>query len=483
MTALLLAAVNTRAVVFTNFYEFNFPYSFSIFPNSGLLSSGNTLYGTTPWGGSYGYGTVFKVNTDGTGFTNLYNFDETNGDYPFGTLVLSGNTLYGTTSGFNDDLDQTGDGTVFSVNTDGTDFTNLYIFNSVDGQLADGSTPFAGLTLCGNTLYGTTALNDILNGNSGTIFAINTDGTGFTNLYSFTETILGAENYDSIGTNSDGAWPIGVLTLSGNTLYGTAQLGGIYGFGAVFAVNIDGTDFTNLHSFSQLYTDSSLVNTNSDGINPVAGLILSGNTLYGTTQGGGFYGSGTVFAVNTDGTGFTNLYNFSATSPHTSSTSISTNSDGADPAGGLVLCGNTLYGTTAAGGANGAGTVFAVDTDGTGFTNLYTFTALSALAYYGGTNSDGAYPFSGLVLSGNTLYGTTTEGGSSGGGTVYTLSLGPITLNIQLNGNNVILTWGNPAFLLQAATNIGGVYATVPGATSPYTNTISGIQQFYRLIN
>ncbi len=309
MTALLLAAVNTRAVVFTNLYDFNISYNGDEgpFPNSGLLLSGNTLYGTTPQGGSYGYGTVFAVNIDGTGFTNLYSFDETNGDYPFGTLVMSGNTLYGTTSGFGG-----GGGTVFSINTDGTGFTNLYIFYSVDGQTPNGLEPIAGLTLSGNTLYGTSSGVGPFAGSFGAVFSINTDGTGFTNLYSFSEPI-GDGGLDTIGTNSDGAQPIGVLTLSGNTLYGTTAFGGTNGYGTVFAVNTDGTGFTNLHNFAQFYYNSSLGSlTNSDGDNPVAGLILSGNTLYGTAQVRGFYGSGTVFAVNTDGTDFTNLYNFTA---------------------------------------------------------------------------------------------------------------------------------------------------------------------------
>src|SRR5215471_8503581 len=58
--------------------------------------------------------------------------------------------------------------------------------------------------------------------------------------------------------------------------------------------------FTILHSF-----------TRSDGRYPYGGLVLSGNTLYGTASGGGSSGNGAVFAVNTDGTGFTNLYYFS----------------------------------------------------------------------------------------------------------------------------------------------------------------------------
>ncbi len=131
---------------------------------------------------------------------------------------------------------------------------------------------------------------------SGTVFAVNTDGTGFTTLHSFTGTIRSVTGFD---TNSDGAGPQGGLILSGNTLYGTATVGGSSGAGTVFAVNTDGTGFTTLHSFTAA---TELIRR--------AGLILSGNTLYGTANGGDSSGGGTVFAVNTDGTGFTTLHNF-----------------------------------------------------------------------------------------------------------------------------------------------------------------------------
>ena len=78
------------------------------------------------------------------------------------------------------------------------------------------------------------------------------------------------------------------------------------------------------------------------------------------------------------------------------------------PSAGLVLSGNTLYGTAFNGGSSGVGTVFAVNTNGTGFKTLHSF-----------TGSSGAFPSAGLVLSGNTLYGTTEQGGSSGDGTVF----------------------------------------------------------------
>ena len=84
--------------------------------------------------------------------------------------------------------------------------------------------------------------------------------------------------------------------------------------------------------------------------------VLSGTVLYGTAQFGGFSGEGTVFALNTDGSGFTNLYSFQ---------NIST--DGADPPAGVVLSANTPYGTTDQSAWDGTGTVFAVSTNGQDF--------------------------------------------------------------------------------------------------------------------
>ncbi len=312
-------------------------------PFARLILSGNTLYGTAQAGGSSGNGTVFAVDTDGTGFTNLYSFtalnNNTNSDgaNPFARLILSGNTLYGTAQAGG----SSGNGTVFAVNTDGTGFTNLHSFTALNNNTnSDGANPYAGLILSGNTLYGTAEAGGSLG--KGTVFAVNTNGTGFTNLYSFTG-------------GSDGANPYAGLILSGNALFGTAYDGGSSGYGTAFAVNTNGTGFTNLYSFTG----------GSDGAYPYAGLILSGNTLYGTTFFGGSLGKGTVFAVNTNGTGFTNPYSFTG------------GSDGAYPYAGLILSDNTLYGTAFLGGTLGKGSVFAVNTDGTGFTNLYSFTALN----------------------------------------------------------------------------------------------------------
>src|SRR5204863_283474 len=142
---------------------------------------------------------------------------------------------------------------------------------------------------------------------------------------------------------------------SGNTLYGTAQLGGNNLRGAIFDINTDDTGITNLHSIAAIPIFPGPY-TNSDATHPLAGLILSGSTLYGTASGGGTFGHGTIFKINTDGTGFTNLHIFTPTPGWV-------NSDGAYPYAELTLAGNTLYGTASQGGNNGNGTVFKLNTD------------------------------------------------------------------------------------------------------------------------
>jgi uncharacterized repeat protein (TIGR03803 family) len=401
------------------------------YPQAGLLASGGTLYGTTPAGGASGAGTVFTVTTNGGGFSIVYSFTGGNdGGGPQAGLVLSGNMLYGTAeAGGSNDF-----GTVFAVNTNGSGFTNIYSFTGG----ADGADPEAGLVLSGNTLYGTT----FIGGQSGygAVFRINTDGTGFTNIYSFSDGATGAN-------------PEAGLVLSGNTLYGTTYgpyFGNGSGNGTVFRVNTDGSRPGAVYGFTG----------GSDGANPEAGLVLCGGTLYGTASAGGSDGNGTVFSVKTNGGSFNSyLFDFNG---------------GANPQAGLLLVGNTLYGTTTNGGSSGWGTVFQVNTNLGSFTNLYSFSG----------GSDGASPDAGLLLAGNTLFGTTQTGNyGSGDGTVFALSLPTLapTLNIALSGSHVILSWANAAFSLQTAPTVTGVYANVSNATSPYTNAITSQQQFFRL--
>jgi uncharacterized repeat protein (TIGR03803 family) len=492
---------NDASASFTDLYEFDGGSDDGGYPIAGLLLSGNTLYGSTagvagPEDTAGGNGTLFSINTSGSDFDNLYTFTYSDGAEPYGGgLVNYNNVLYGTTY----EGGSGGNGIVFHVNPDGTDYTVIKNFSpfeydstTTQATNGDGANPQAGLVVGGSTLYGVTYYGGA-NG-YGDVFAVNATGSEFTNLYSFTggndgafpqgnlaysngvlygTTVSGGANNNGTvfsidagganftvvkafsattsNTNGDGANPYGGLLLSGGVLYGTTYNGGTNGDGTVFSLNASTTNFANLHNF----TDG------ADGSHPYGSLILSGSTLYGTAFGDTVTDFGTVFAVNTNASGFTNLYNFTGTN------------DGADPAAGVVLFGNTLYGTTVYGGSNGYGTAFSLETNGGSgnFATLYTF------AY-----ADGANPYAGLLLDDNALYGTTFGGGDIGDGTVFGLTLFPLlSLNIQRSGSNVILTWSDPIYSLQSAPNANGPYATILGATSPYTNAISASHEFFRL--
>ena len=449
-----------------------------------LVLSGNTLYGASYDGGTNGTGAVFAVNTNGT-FTLLHTFSAANTNPATGLftnsdgygaeagMILSGSTLYGTT----ENGGTKGYGVVFKVNTNGTGFQNLHNFtNSTDGSI-----PHT-LVISGNTLFGTTLG---ISGN-GTVFALNTNGTGFTPLHSFPATnfslTTGGPGSGPGYTNTDGVAPSG-LALYGNTLYGTAVWGGTNGNGTVFALNTNGTGFTTLHSFKASRTNSTGVYTNSEGVHPIefGGLILSSNTLYGTANLGGISGNGAVFAVNTNGTGFTNLYNFTATK---SDSFDDTNSDGANPYAGLLLSGNTLYGTAKAGGTNGGGTAFSLTVSSIvvplGVTTTSLPNATNGVAYsqtlmatggqtpYRWTNISGALP-TGLTLATNGIIsGTPTTNGTfnftvkvtdslfSNATQALTLTVGsPPNVTLQPTNSLVTATIGNNVNLSVSVTGTG----------------------------
>ncbi|HUI40545.1 MAG TPA: choice-of-anchor tandem repeat GloVer-containing protein [Terriglobia bacterium] len=198
------------------------------------------------------------------------------------------------------------------------------------------------------------------------------------------------ELHNFAGSPTDGAHPFGSLIRdSAGNLYGTTAGGGAWGSGAVFTVAATGAE-TVLYSFTG----------KADGSGPVGGLVrdAEGN-LYGATAAGGASNYGAVFKLDTTGTEAV-LYSFTG------------GADGANPDAGLVgdAEGN-LYGTTEGGGASGAGVVFKVGANGTEAV-LYAFT--------GGV--DGGRPEAGLLRdSRGNLRGTASSGGPSEAGVVFKL--------------------------------------------------------------
>jgi uncharacterized repeat protein (TIGR03803 family) len=292
------------------------------FPYGGVILSGSTLYGTTRQGGADGFGEVYSIPVGGGTPTILASFDGTHGQNPDAGLILSGGTLYGTTEigGGN------GFGEVFSLPVSGGIPHVLASFGSTNFV---GNMPYAGLTLSGSTLYGTTVGGGP--NNDGQVYSVPVAGGQLTILATFN------------GTN--GEFPYAGVTVSGSTIYGTAENGGANGDGVVFSVPLNGGAPTILASFND-----------ADGALPFASPILSGNTLYGTAQSGsGGNDDGVVYSLPISGGTPTVLASFNEN-----------DADGGVPHSSLTLSGNTLYGTTYSGGGNphpNEGTVY----DGTVF--------------------------------------------------------------------------------------------------------------------
>ena len=287
----------------------------------------------------------------------------------------------------------------------------------------------------------------------------------FTNIYNFQ---AAATNQNGLWTNRLGATPTGALLLLGSTLYGTTGHGGTNGAGCIYSVDTNGVGFTNLYIFSALATNKSGMATNRDGASPAGGLVVSGSTLYGASLDGGTNGSGTLFSIGTNGSGFTTLHYFAAGATNPVLSSI-TNKDGTTPLGGLTLSGSTLYGTTGFGGTNGNGTVFAMATSGADFTNLHTFSMLVS-----SNNLDGANPYAALTLAGSTLYGISQFGGTNGTGTIFSLATnGAAFTNLHNFGRLVEWTSGPYPNIF---TNGDG--ATARGQLTLSGNTLFGTGTF-----
>jgi uncharacterized repeat protein (TIGR03803 family) len=373
---------------------FTLVYTFPSYSSPGwyarVLSVGNTLYGLST--GTYGNGSVFRVNKDGTGYLTLKNFSpvtfngigaSTNSDgaSPLGGLISSGDTLYGTTSagGF------WGLGTVFSLKTNGVDFTVLKHFSGSDGKA-----PYGEVLLVSNVLYGTTAAGGDFH--KGTVFRLNTDGSGFDLLKSF--------------SGSDGLLPLSGLTYSDGVLYGATASGGAWTNGTVFSIHPDGSGFVTLKEF-----------TGQDGASPRYHLVVSGGSIYGTTEGGGL--QSLVYQLSTDGTQYNILKSFSTPDPVSG-----TNDDGAFVQSGLEASGGTLFGSTRDGGFYGSGVLFALRMDGSGYAVLRHFTAGTSNGSGRFVNEDGAAPGP-ITLAGATLYGIARSGGSAGVGTLFGFNIAP----------------------------------------------------------
>jgi uncharacterized repeat protein (TIGR03803 family) len=268
--------------------------------------------------------------------------------------------------------------------------TTLASFNGFDG-----SNPALGVILSGSTIYGLTG------GNYGAI-----NGS---NLFSLP--ISG-------GTPRELASVDGPVVLSGGAFYGVAIFAGSSGDGDVFSLPISGGAPTVLASFD-----------GADGTYPTS-LIVSGNTIYGTTRSD-LNQPGDVFSVPITGGTPTVLATFDPTTEGS-----------LQPV--LVISGSTLYGETSGGGASGDGQVFSLPAAGG---------TVAVLGSFGG--GSGSDPNGNLIGSGSTLYGTTEDDAifslpEAGGTPTILTSLA----SVNLSGNVSLISSGDT--LYGTAENGGG---------------------------
>jgi uncharacterized repeat protein (TIGR03803 family) len=438
---LFCAAVSASAQTFTTVFSFDGQY-----PGPLIQGLDGNLYGNTEEGGSNSHkpdGTAYKLTPTGT-LTSLYSFCSrshcADGNEPGAGLVLSADgNFYGTTN-FGGGLNGTlGFGTVFKITQTG-DLKVLYDFCS-QPNCEDGEGPISGLLLAtdGN-FYGTTQRGGGVI-DDGTIFKI-TPGGVLTTLYSFGSTF-----------GANGISPNGLTQGADGNFYGTTS-GGALGYGTVFKLSLPDDVLTMLYAFCAQANCT-------DGSYPNAALIqASDGNLYGTTREGGTNALGTIFKVTPGGT-LTTLYSFCAQANC---------EDGAYPQAPLIQMDGNFYGTTN-GQIHCCATLFRFSSGGT-LTTLHTFSSNEGF-------------LTGLMqATSGYLYGATSAGGTSGDGTVFSMSVGlspfietlpasskagvhVIILGNSLTGSTAVNFNGSAAaFTVVSDTEIT---ATVPvGATSGF---------------
>ncbi|HLY58523.1 MAG TPA: choice-of-anchor tandem repeat GloVer-containing protein, partial [Stellaceae bacterium] len=341
-------------------------------------------------------------------------------------------------------------------------FQTLHAFGGSDGFASQ--TPLVA-DASGN-LYGTAAEGG--SSNRGVVFELSPPGTSGG---AWTYTVI-----HNFGGATDGADILGGLAFNAfGTLFGTSYMGGTADQGMIYALVPPKTE-------GAAWTQPRLFNfgpSNLTGYWPASGLVFRSGKFYGTASYGGSNEGGLVFAlVPPTGTGqpWTEsvLYDFQAYG----------SGDGYSPQAGLAFDSkDNIYGTTISGGANSNGAVFELSpVTGGGWTETVIYS-------FGEQANDGSLPHGPLLPgAGGVLYGTTSQGGTAGAGTVFELVPGSggwtekILYSFANNNIDGIGPQGPLAIdstgRIYGATPFGGtkafgtIFRLTPGTTLPWTETV-----------
>ena len=242
------------------------------YPVGSLLLYDDVLYGMTSEGGTNDYGVLFSVNTNGSDYTVLYDFDSSSGEYPYGSLIEVDGIFYGTAS-----EGGSGYGCVFSFDPTGLVYTVVVNFTGDTGSYPGGA-PYGSLLFYHDLLYGMTYVGGSTE-DSGCVFSVKPDGSDYTVLVNF------------LTTGVTGYYPYGSLTVSDGILYGMTSEGGANEYGCIFSFNPTGSVYTDLIDFTGETGDY-------PGGKPYYGaLVVDGSLLYGMTYEGGPSDDGVLFSL------------------------------------------------------------------------------------------------------------------------------------------------------------------------------------------
>lgn len=349
-------------------------------PAGSLILVNGTLYGFTSVGGASSAGSVFRIQTNGSGFENLYSFPAganngvgTNPKHNYFAFIAP--TLYGSTEngGSNDN------GSLYKINIDGTSFAPIHVFS---GAVNDGSTANSCPISFNGLLYGCTRFGGTMG--EGTLYQIAPDGTNFSVLYSF-DSPTGSQSHGQLLPSSDGT-----------QFFGITRKGGANDFGVIFSYAPFTTSYNILHDFGSIPNDGETAEHGSL-IRPF------GSTLYGMTSKGGLASKGVIFRIDESGGGYEILHNFGQLA------------DGQSPYGSLTYSPyGILYGMTRNGGDNDVGTIFQILPEGDGYQILFSF-----------DDQLGSLPIDNVTLSVNNLvlYGLAQFGGLANNGSIFSFQL------------------------------------------------------------
>ena len=348
-------------------------------PKCEIVTGNNgKYYGTTTAGGDYNAGVLFEWDSVTNVYKDLYNFTGSNGKDARGGMVLYNNKLYGTTN--------EGGANNYGVIYEWDIAANVYT-KKIDLDSASGRNPTGSLTVVNNVLYGFTSSGGV--NDKGVLFEWNPATNIYTKKFDFDST--------------KGSNPVGKLSEYNGKLYAMCNKGGAFNVGTIYQWDYVSNTVTKTMDFNH-----------TNGASPMGYLTLYNNKFYGSTYEGGIYLSppgitnhyGVIFEYNPANNAFLKKKD------------LGFNGGFRGPLGSLTLKGNIFW-STASEDASGGGGIFTWNPATNQLDGKYSFSAYSATPCEIERNAIGTQSFESLLLSGNYLLGSASEGGGSYFGTLY----------------------------------------------------------------